>query len=44
MSVMEFRKSQGEGEPVSGGNMDRVVVRKKIDTRILIGVNPEGAA
>ena len=37
MSVMEFRKSGGEGEPVSGGNMDRVVVRKRIDKRILIG-------
>ena len=37
MSVMEFRKSPGEGESVSGGNMDRVVVRKRIDKRILIG-------
>jgi HlyD family secretion protein len=37
MSVMEFRKTAGDGEPVSGGNMDRVVVRKKIDKRILIG-------
>ena len=37
MSVMEFRKASGETEAVSGGNMDRVVVRKKIDKRILIG-------
>ena len=37
MSVMEFRKAPGETEAVSGGNMDRVVVRKKIDKRILIG-------
>jgi HlyD family secretion protein len=37
MSVMEFRKAAGETEAVSGGNMDRVVVRKKIDKRILIG-------
>ena len=37
MSVMEFRKTAGEGEAVSGGNMDRVVVRKKIDKRVLIG-------
>jgi HlyD family secretion protein len=37
MSVMEFRKTAGEGEAVSGGNMDRVVVRKAIDKRILIG-------
>ena len=36
MSVMEFRKTAGD-EPVSGGNMDRVVVRKKIDKRVLIG-------
>jgi HlyD family secretion protein len=34
---MEFRKTAGEGEAVSGGNMDRVVVRKAIDKRILIG-------
>ncbi len=37
MSVMEFRKAAGETEAVSGGNMDRVVVRKRIDKRILIG-------
>src|SRR5688572_1187365 len=37
MSVMEFRKSAGESEAISGGNMDRVVVKKKIDKRILIG-------
>jgi len=36
MSVMEFRKTAGDGEPVSGGAMDRVVVKKKIDPRILI--------
>ena len=37
MSVMEFRKTAGETEAISGGKMDRVVVRKKIDKRILIG-------
>ena len=37
MSVMEFRKTDAEKEAISGGNMDRVVVRKKIDSRILIG-------
>jgi HlyD family secretion protein len=37
MSVMEFRKTAGDTEAISGGNMDRVVVRKKIDKRILIG-------
>lgn len=37
MSVMEFRKAPGEGEAVSGDAMDRVVVRKRIDKRILIG-------
>ena len=37
MSVMEFRKTDAEKEAISGGKMDRVVVRKKIDTRILIG-------
>jgi HlyD family secretion protein len=36
MSVMEFRKSSPETEAVSGGAMDRVVVRKTIDKRILI--------
>ncbi|MCL6683381.1 efflux RND transporter periplasmic adaptor subunit [Sphingomonas alba] len=37
MSVMEFRKNEHE-EPsaVSGGAMDKVVVRKRIDKRILI--------
>jgi HlyD family secretion protein len=37
MSVMEFRKHEDESGAVSGGNMDRVVVRRKIDKRILIG-------
>jgi HlyD family secretion protein len=36
MSVMEFRKTGGETEAVSGGAMDRVVVRRKIDKRVLI--------
>ena len=36
MSVMEFRKQEAESSAVSGGAMDRVVVRKKIDKRILI--------
>ncbi len=35
MSVMEFRKEQESGA-VTGGAMDRVVVRRKIDKRILI--------
>ncbi|HET7316590.1 MAG TPA: efflux RND transporter periplasmic adaptor subunit [Sphingomicrobium sp.] len=35
MSLVELRKSRDE-EPVSGGAMDRVVVRKRIDRRILI--------
>ena len=37
MSVMEFRKSEPAGGAVSGGAMDRVVVKKQIDKRILIG-------
>ena len=36
MSVMEFRKTGGETEADSGGAMDRVVVRRKIDKRVLI--------
>ena len=36
MSVMEFRKQEPEGGAVTGGAMDRVVVRKKIDKRVLI--------
>ena len=43
MSVMEFRKSEGETSAVSGGAMDRVVVRKHIDKRILIGGVAGGA-
>jgi HlyD family secretion protein len=35
MSVMEFRKEPPSG-PVSGGAMDRVVIKKGIDKRILI--------
>ena len=37
MSVMEFRKSEPANAAVSGGAMDRVVEKKKIDKRILIG-------
>ena len=37
MSLVELREVKGEGGAVSGGAMDRVVVRKKIDKRILIG-------
>ena len=37
MSVMEFRKTEPESLAVSGGAMDRVVVRKQIDKRVLIG-------
>ncbi len=36
MSLVELRKSPSE-QPVSGGAMDRVVERKRIDKRILIG-------
>jgi HlyD family secretion protein len=37
MSLVELREVKGEGAAVSGGAMDRVVERKKIDKRILIG-------
>ncbi len=36
MSLVELRQSH-RSDAVSGGNMDRVVVRKRIDKRILIG-------
>src|SRR6478672_7179076 len=36
MSLVELRQS-GRSEAVSGGAMDRVVVRKRIDKRLLIG-------
>ena len=36
MSLVELRQS-GRSEAVSGGAMDKVVVRKRIDRRILIG-------
>ena len=35
MSLVELRHSQ-QSEAVTGGNMDRVVVRKRIDRRVLI--------
>ena len=38
MSLVELREVKGESGAVSGGAMDRVIVRKKIDRRILIGV------
>ena len=37
MSLVELREVKGEGGAVSGGAMDRIVVRKKIDKRVLIG-------
>lgn len=37
MSLVELRDVKGESGAVSGGAMDRIVVRKKIDKRILIG-------
>jgi HlyD family secretion protein len=37
MSLVELREVKGEGGAVSGGAMDRVIARKKIDKRILIG-------
>ena len=36
MSLVELREVKGEGGAVSGGAMDRVVERKRIDKRILI--------
>ena len=36
MSLVEFRRSAGEREAVSGGAMDRVVVHKTADKRLLI--------
>ena len=36
MSLVELRQTS-RSEAVSGGAMDRVVVRKRIDKRILIG-------
>jgi HlyD family secretion protein len=36
VSLVELRQSHGP-EPISGGAMDRVVVRKKLDRRIIIG-------
>ena len=37
MSLVELREVKGEGGAVSGGAMDRVVERRRIDKRILIG-------
>jgi len=34
--LVELRQGGGQSEAVSGGNMDRVIVRKRIDRRILI--------
>ena len=36
MSLVELRERTGDGAAVSGGAMDRVVVSKRIDKRILI--------
>ena len=36
MSLVELRRSTGRSEAVSGGAMDRVIERKRIDPRILI--------
>ena len=36
MSLVELRKS-GQSEAVTGGAMDKVIVRKKLDRRIVIG-------
>ena len=43
MSLVELRKVDQEGGPVSGGAMDRIVERKRIDKRILIGGAAGGA-
>ena len=37
MSLVELREVKGENSAVSGGAMDRVVERRRIDKRILIG-------
>ncbi|HEY6048390.1 MAG TPA: efflux RND transporter periplasmic adaptor subunit [Sphingomicrobium sp.] len=37
MSLVELRQTGGRSEAVSGGAMDKVVVRKKLDRRIVIG-------
>ncbi len=42
MSLVELRQSR-ESDAISGGAMDRVVVRKRIDKRILIGGAVAGA-
>ena len=42
MSLVELRQSR-ESDAISGGAMDRVVVRKRIDKRILIGGAAAGA-
>ena len=34
MSVMEFRKQEPDSAAISGGAMDRVVVRKKLDKEL----------
>ena len=36
MSLVELREVKGEGGAVSGGAMDRVIERKRIDKRVLI--------
>jgi HlyD family secretion protein len=42
MSLVEFRRSASEQEPVSGGAMDRIVVRKRVDRRLLIAGGAAG--
>ena len=37
MRLVELRQGGGQSEAVSGGNMDRVIERKRIDKRVLIG-------
>jgi HlyD family secretion protein len=37
VSLVELRQTGGRSEAVSGGAMDKVVVRKKLDRRILFG-------
>lgn len=37
MSLVELRKVEGNSSAVSGGAMDRVVEKKRIDKRVLIG-------
>ena len=36
MRLVELRQGSGQSDAVSGGNMDRVIERRRIDKRVLI--------